>query len=209
MKNKILSKSIIYLAASLFLIGCGGVKKEEHESCIPEVTIQSTNDIIFYFIEASDYKYYASLKNPSITNNYLCFHDKIGHSLDQCNDYAEQGYVKTYVLPAGTKIVLDGFVAKTVKWGFEAIDTGPSPTTWFRGKVNGKTIWVTSHQIEWMFESESNFKVINQKTYELLNLGKRMPPPIESESDGSANMESFKRHYEIQEKEISNWNCNI
>lgn len=117
--------------------------------------------------------------------------------------------MKTYNLPTGTKIVLDGFATKTVNWGLETIDAGPSPTTWFRGEVNGKIIWITSHDLMWMFQSESNFKSVNQQTFEALKFQQRMPQPFKRNPDGSAEHVSWLRHYESEQKNIAEWNCEL
>lgn len=190
------------------LSGCGGSHLTEIKSCIPETSIVSTRDIIFYFIEvANRYEYYSSLKNSDQEDNYLCFHDDTGGSIDQC-DYNYQGKVKVYKLEQGSKITFDGYAVKSVKWGFNTIDTGPSPTTWFRGKIQNKTIWVTASDLQWMYESKSNFKDINKTTYEKLKLEQRIPDPLIRDSNGTPTKESWIKYSE-QEKKIHEWDCNL
>jgi len=130
----------------------------------------------------------------------------MSHTYNECID--KVWYVnKTTELIAGSKIELNGVAIYTVKWGLTTIDSGPSPSTWFKGKVQGKTIWIPTTQLLELFESKSDFKDSNLDAFEKLKFTKRIPPPIEHSPNGLPVHESWLKHWDYREKEISKWKC--
>lgn len=189
------------------LIGCGGVRVEVVESCIPKTSIVSTNDILFYIVKVGNKISYSGIKNSNKDDNYLCIHDKNDNLGDQCGDDFGEGF-KSLKLNSGTKVTLEGSAVKTVNWGIYTIDAGPSPTTWFKASVGSDVIWVASSDILQMFESKSNFRKENQKAFNKLKLSLRMPPPLRYDSDG-VTQESWETYYKIKDEQIDRWNCNL
>jgi len=196
------------LSTSLLLFSCGGVRTTRINNCVKKTSIYSTEDLQLYAVkDNSRYKSYASLDIPK-DNFYLCFNDKKSGIMDQCGDYEYLGFVAKK-LPVDTKISFDGFVAKTVKWGFDTINTGASPTTWLRGQLDsGDIIWVSAHDLMWFFERKRDITPKNRKAYIQLRMEERIPTPIQYDSDGKPIKESIEKHYQALSR-IENWDCSL
>ena len=195
------------LVGVCLLYGCGGAEIEKIESCVPETYIFSTDDIWFYLVKAgSHYNRYPYLGSKG--ENFLCFYDQRSFDSDQCG-YNVYGKLEVYRLVPGTHIFFDGLAIKTAKWNIAAIETKLEPITWFRGKILDETIWVNSHQLMWLFESESSFKENNMDAYEKLSMERRMPPPLLSVTNELVSENLKKYRNDIIEAKIANWNCRL
>ena len=130
----------------------------------------------------------------------------MSHSHNECIFEVRDGN-KTTELETGSKVELSGVAIYTIKWGLSTIDSGPSPTTWFKGTIHGKSIWISTTQLLRMFESSSNFKDPNLDAFNKLKFSKRMPPPIEKSPDGFPIHASVIQNMDFEEREISKWKC--
>ncbi len=198
----------IVLALLLLLTSCGGVEETRIADCVDQASIYSTEDLQFYAVsDNSRNKSYASLDIPD-DEFYLCFNDKKSNITDQCADYDYLGF-NAKKLTAGTKISFDGYVVKTVKWGITTIDSGPSPTTWLRAKLDsGEIIWVSGHELMWFFERNRDITPTNKKAYEQLRIEERLPSPIQYNAQNRPTEESMEKNYREQSR-IENWDCSI
>ena len=206
--NKHLIFPIVLTLLLLLLISCGGVEETRFADCVNQANIYSTEDLQFYAVkDNSRNKSYASLDIPD-DEFYLCFNDKKSNIMDQCADYDYLGF-NAKKLTAGTRISFDGYVVKTVKWGIVTIDSGPSPTTWLRAKLDsGDIIWVSGHELMLFFERKQEITPINKKAYMQLRIEKRIPSPIQYDSQNRSTEESMKKNYQEQSR-IEDWDCTI
>lgn len=196
----------LFTLAVVILGGCWGTHRETNKSCFQPTFIQSSNDVKFYLIEIGNKVQYSNLNNSDDEDNYLCVYDRKSHAYNECIDKA--WYInKTTELETGSKVELSGVAIYTIKWGLSTMDSGPSPTTWFKGNIQGKPIWVYTTQLLSMFESNSDFKDSNLDAFNKLKFSKRIPPPIEKLPDGFPIHASVIQNMDFEEREISKWKC--
>ncbi len=195
------------LLFTFILSGCSPTLTEVN-SCIPKVSISSTDDVLFYFREvANKIQDYPNFKNSDDDDNYLCFNERNGGIIDQCESHYSNYGIQTTLLPTGSTISFDGLGVKSIRKGFATWGKGPSPATWFRGLINDRVIWVFAYQLSWMYENK-DFKATNMDAYTQLKLEMRMPDPITRDAEGNPiNVDWVKR--EEQEKRIELWDCDL
>ena len=186
-----------FIFPTVLLISCGGVRVTSVDECIAPISIESTENILFYFKEvAGRVEHYSSLSNSDLEDNYLCYHDKTGSLGDQCDDLENYGVVNT-LLPEKSMVSLNGTAVKTSKWGSAKLLQDFTRSTWFKGTVNDRVIWVNSGDLYWMFDENDDFKKINSTAYNALKLKLRIP------SEETTNF-----FYEAT-KSLQNWDCTI
>ena len=199
---------LLFIISPLLLISCGGVHETHINNCVNKVSIYSTKDLHFFAIkDNSKYKSYASLDIPD-DEFYFCFTDQNKNSLNCCTEHSYLGF-KAKLMPVNTRITFDGYVIKTVKWGVITINTGPSPTTWLRGRFDsGETIWISAHQLMRFFEREQNISLKNLKAYIQLRMEERVPYPIRFNSRKMPTAESMEKNFREQSN-IESWDCSL
>jgi len=153
----------LYLSSVLLLLltGCGGLHEENIPNYYPPTSITSTNDIVFYKIYRDSSDSFFKIKKGEY---YFCMNNRKDNTSDQCL----QAY-KGKKLPSGTTIILTGDIVKTEKWGIYTIDSGPAPTTYFKGKLEDSIIWIPGFSLQQIIYNIRPGMIdnTNEKAYEI------------------------------------------
>ena len=113
---------------SFLLTACFRDTITEFENCVPEVTLVSTEDTPNIEIIRASSNYSDFKTEPN--NYHVCVQKN-----NRCGSFANRTMNFT-ALSVGTEIKLSGYVAEYSK---VLVDT----SLYFRGKIDGKTVWLT------------------------------------------------------------------
>ena len=165
---------LLIILSIITLNGCGGVSTEKIEHCIPECSIFSTNELIFYLIyDKSKYKSYSDLDIPE-NDAYLCIHYRQHGNMNECTGYTYLG-IMYEKLPENYQVLFTGTAIKTKKWGVVTINTGPSPSIYFHAKDNSnRNVWVSGDSLLYFFKNMKDINSSNLETYNVLKIKQKL-----------------------------------
>ena len=146
------------------LTGCESYQVRTLRSCVPEISFISTDSHEFAIIKPGTAQGKANLRKWSelpINKGEYHFHISPS-SIINLESTLENYELELVKLPEGTELKLEGTVKLTIPLGLQRAFSGSSGVYYFKGKVGGDTVWVTTADLTSMIEDNPSTDVLQK-----------------------------------------------